>query len=227
MELAMAWYGRSFLDASIGPIIRRMIKENVEIEVDPSRLRYAPPSSAKRPSTRDSFRPSTRDSNRPGTAGSMTTVAAEETTLESGTRLLEYWCNELWNQMYIVRMDCPVELRRLFGHIRLMVERKFGGGGDPSAFGMLPRQAISSFVFLRFIVPAILRPHLFGLCPGMPAGGVGRSLTLLAKCTQSLANLNPVSKFIIFNIYLLILLRMLALKKNTCVVLVNASSKTQ
>ncbi|KAG8806367.1 hypothetical protein FRC18_006120 [Serendipita sp. 400] len=56
---------------------------------------------------------------------------------------------------------------------------------------MLPWQAISSFVFLRFLVPAILNPHLFGLCPGMPPKGVVRSLTLLAKCTQSLANLNP------------------------------------
>ncbi|KIM25130.1 hypothetical protein M408DRAFT_17412 [Serendipita vermifera MAFF 305830] len=192
METAMAWYGRGFLDASVGPVIRRMIKENVEIEVDPSRLRYANPPSGKRPSTRDSFRPSTRDSYRPGTAGSMMD-SQTDAMLESGTRLLEHWCNELWNQMYIVRMDCPVELRRLFGHIRMMVERKFDttGGADPSSFGMLPRQAISSFVFLRFIVPAILRPHLFGLCAGMPTGGVGRSLTLLAKCTQTLANLNP------------------------------------
>jgi len=119
----------------------------------------------------------------------------ERDILEHNNRLLEHWCNELWNQMYVVRMDCPIELRKLFGHIRLMVERKFGGGGgmEPGGFGMLPRQAISSFVFLRFIVPAILNPHLFGLCPGMPSYGVGRSLTLLAKCTQSLANLNPVS----------------------------------
>ena len=192
----MAWYGRSFLDASVGPIIRRMIKENVEIEVDPSHLRYASASSSKRPSTRDSFRPSTRDSYRPGTAGSMMDDPRTDGMLENGMRLLEYWCNELWNQMYVVRMDCPVELRRLFGHIRIMVERKFNASGvaDPTAFGMLPRQAISSFVFLRFIVPAILRPHLFGLCPGMPTGGVGRSLTLLAKCTQTLANLNPVSE---------------------------------
>lgn len=192
----MAWYGKTFLDASVGPIIRRMIKENVEIEVDPSRFRYPSSSSSKRPSTRDSFRPSTRDSYRPGTKESMMSDKADierDIHQENGNRQLEYWCNELWNQMYIVRMECPVELRRLFGHIRMMVERKFGGGmGDPGTFGMLPRQAISSFVFLRFIVPAILNPHLFGICPGMPSGGVGRSLTLLAKCTQSLANLNPV-----------------------------------
>jgi hypothetical protein len=30
----------------------------------------------------------------------------------------------------------------------------------------LPRQSVSAFCFLRFIVPAILHPHLFGLCSG-------------------------------------------------------------
>lgn len=203
MELAMAWYGRGFLDATVGPIVRRMIAENVEIEVDPSKL----PASSRRPSTKDSHRPSTRDSHRPGTRESAL-GDDKESLQEQGIRLLEHWCNEFWSHIYLVRMECPVELRRLFGHIRLMVERRFGVAGrmmdiepdDPNGgfrnvvqgADMLPWQAISSFVFLRFIVPAILHPHLFGICQGMPNRGVVRSLTLLAKCTQSLANLNPV-----------------------------------
>ncbi|KAG8822095.1 hypothetical protein FRC17_009654 [Serendipita sp. 399] len=216
METAMGWYGKSFLDASVGPIIRRMINENVEIEVDPSRLSSAGgggfgSSSSKRPGTKDSFRPSTRDSYRPSTKESMIVIGGSksveyDSVQEQGIRLLEYWCNELWNHIYVVRTDCPVELRRLFGHIRMMVERRFGGadadadvpvplpprpGVPPHSTEMLPWQAISSFVFLRFLVPAILNPHLFGICPGMPSKGVVRSLTLLAKCTQSLANLNP------------------------------------
>ena len=212
----MAWYGRAFLDASVGPIIRRMINENVEIEVDPSRLPSSSSSSSKRPSTKDSFR-TNRDSYRPGTQESlMMTGGGDEKNKklqEQGIRLLEYWCNEFWSQIYFVRMECPVELRRLFGHIRMMVERRFGVAGrrmefdpnDPTGTtrtmntgagaDMLPWQAISSFVFLRFIVPAILNPHLFGIWPGMPPKGVIRSLTLLAKCTQSLANLNPVRLF--------------------------------
>jgi len=43
---------------------------------------------------------------------------------------------------------------------------------------------------LRFIVPAVLHPHLFGLSPGLPPPPVQRSLTLIAKVIQSLANLN-------------------------------------
>ncbi|KAG9041850.1 hypothetical protein FS842_002413, partial [Serendipita sp. 407] len=200
METAMAWYGKSFLDISVGPIIRRMISENVEIEVDPSRLSASAfGASSKRPGTKDSYRPSTRDSYRPGTKESMMSIviggkSEHDTAQEQGIRLLEYWCNELWNHIYVVRTECPVELRRLFGHIRMMVERRFetepsydASSSDPSANAaqyraagappvhsaeMLPWQAISSFVFLRFLVPAILNPHLFGLCPGMPPKGV-------------------------------------------------------
>jgi len=51
-------------------------------------------------------------------------------------------------------------------------------------------QSVSAFCFLRFIVPAILHPHLFGLCPGLPSPPVQRTLTLIAKVMQSLANLN-------------------------------------
>ncbi|PVF96880.1 hypothetical protein CPB86DRAFT_816006 [Serendipita vermifera] len=210
MELAMAWYGKKFLEASVGPVIRRMIAEKVEIEVDPSKLKV---SSSKRPSTKDSFRPSTKESMiNTSTSGKDRAEIERELLQEQGVRALEYWCNELWNQIYVVRMECPIELRRLFSHVRSMVEKKFGsssantvpenGNYNPDQptvsatqaqanIDMLPWRAISSFVFLRFIVPAILHPHLFGLCPGMPSGPVVRSLTILAKCTQSLANLNP------------------------------------
>lgn len=53
-------------------------------------------------------------------------------------------------------------------------------------------QAISAFVFLRFFVPAILNPHMFGLVDGLPDPGVHKTLKLIAKTLQSLANLNTV-----------------------------------
>lgn len=37
VELLMAWYGKDFLDASIGDTIRRICAENISIEVDPLR----------------------------------------------------------------------------------------------------------------------------------------------------------------------------------------------
>lgn len=37
MELCMAFYGKAFLEASVGGVIRRLYNEKVAIEVDPVR----------------------------------------------------------------------------------------------------------------------------------------------------------------------------------------------
>lgn len=34
----MAWYGKSFLEASVGRVIRRLCAEKVSIEVDPTKI---------------------------------------------------------------------------------------------------------------------------------------------------------------------------------------------
>ncbi|KAF9459914.1 Rho GTPase activation protein [Collybia nuda] len=155
IELCMAWYGKAFLEASIGSVLRRLCAEKVAIEVDPLR-------SGK----------STRD-------------------LERNVDQLIYWCQQFWNQIYSVRTECPQEMRRLFETIRTLVEQRYKPEHPAQEQNRdLPRQSVSAFCFLRFIVPAILHPHLFGLCPGLPSVPVQRSLTLIAKVIQSLANLN-------------------------------------
>ncbi|TFY80721.1 hypothetical protein EWM64_g3290 [Hericium alpestre] len=133
VELLMAWYGKAFLEASVGSTIRRLCAENVTIEVDPVR-------SGK----------SVKD-------------------IERNVDVLVYWCQEMWNQIYSVRAECPNEMRLLFEHIRLLVEKRYRIQRDtPDKARELPWQSVSAFCFLRFIVPAILHPHLFGLCPGLP-----------------------------------------------------------
>ena len=42
MELCMAWYGKAFLDSSIGAPLRRLCAEKVAIEVDPVRSGKGP-----------------------------------------------------------------------------------------------------------------------------------------------------------------------------------------
>ncbi|KAL5534237.1 hypothetical protein ACEPAG_699 [Sanghuangporus baumii] len=149
MELAMNWFGKAFLELSVGPVVRRLISEKVIIEVDPVRSGRG-----------------LRDQ-------------------EKNVELLVFWCNEFWGHIYSVREDCPQELRQLFQHIRQLVERRFEQGNRDMRW-----QSVSAFCFLRFFVPAILHPHLFGLCHGMPPAPIQRSLTLIAKVLQSLANLN-------------------------------------
>ncbi|KAJ7900348.1 GTPase activating protein [Mycena olivaceomarginata] len=154
MELCMNWYGKAFLEASIGSVLRRLCAEKVGIEVDPVR------------------------------SGKGTKDA------EKNLELLIYWCQEFWNQIYSVRNECPPEMRRLFETVRSLVEKRYRIKDSTPESRELPWQSVSAFCFLRFIVPAILHPHLFGLCPGMPSVAVQRSLTLIAKVVQSLANLN-------------------------------------
>ncbi|KAG8219815.1 Rho GTPase activation protein [Butyriboletus roseoflavus] len=155
MELAMAFYGREFLEASIGRIIRQICLEKITIEVDPNRSGKGP-----------------KD-------------------VERGVEQLVEWCQTTWDSIYAHRGDCPHEMRRLFEHIRKLVEDRYKKkDGQDTQNRVLPWQSVSAFCFLRFIVPAILHPHLFGLTPGLPSATVQRSLTLIAKVIQSLANLN-------------------------------------
>ncbi|KAI0047832.1 Rho GTPase activation protein [Auriscalpium vulgare] len=157
VELLMGWYGKAFLEASVGSTIRRLCAENIAIEVDP---------------LRDPLRSkSVKD-------------------IERNVETLVYWCQEIWNQIYSVRAKCPSDMRRLFERVRQLVEKRYKTKGTSDSSRDLPWQSVSAFCFLRFIVPAILHPHLFGLCPGLPDLPVQRSLTLIAKVIQSLANLN-------------------------------------
>ncbi|KAG9314364.1 GTPase activating protein [Chiua virens] len=169
MELAMAFYGRYFLEASIGRIIRQICLEKISIEVDPNRSGKSP-----------------KD-------------------VERSVEQLVEWCQMIWDTIYAHRGDCPHEMRRLFEHIRKLVENRYKKNEQDTQNRELPWQSVSAFCFLRFIVPAILHPHLFGLTPGdlivpsldynlyhagLPNATVQRSLTLIAKVIQSLANLN-------------------------------------
>ncbi|KIY71620.1 Rho GTPase activation protein [Cylindrobasidium torrendii FP15055 ss-10] len=156
MEHCMSWYGKAFLEASIGSVLRKLCAEKVAIEVDPMR------------------------------SGAKNSVKEVERNVD----LLITWVQAFWTQIYSVRSECPYEMRRLFETIRKLVERRYQNTDTVYENRDLQWQSVSAFCFLRFIVPAILHPHLFGLCPGLPSQPVQRSLTLIAKVIQSLANLN-------------------------------------
>ena len=145
----MTWFGKPFLEASIGNVLRRLFTEKIAIEVDPVQ------------------------------SGKSTRV------VERNVERLVYWCQEFWNQIYSVRTACPKfvclvisclgfsltnkpssELRMLFETIRKLVEQRYRNDHVDHLNNKLRWQSVSAFCFLRFIVPAILNPHLFGLCSG-------------------------------------------------------------
>ena len=54
---------------------------------------------------------------------------------------------------------------------------------------MVKARVVSGFIFLRLICPAILNPRQFGLLQEPPPHTAARSLIMIAKCLQNLANL--------------------------------------
>jgi len=75
----------------------------------------------------------------------------------------------------------PLPLLVICGHVKRLVSEKFPGKD-------LEYKAVSAFLFLRFICPAIAAPHAYGLSPNPPTEVTQRQLILLSKVLQNLAN---------------------------------------
>ncbi|KAG8691342.1 hypothetical protein FRC11_004899 [Ceratobasidium sp. 423] len=116
-------------------------------------------------------------------AGGVNTAAG----VIEGADIMAYWLQQMWDSIWKARDGCPYELRHLFYHIRTQVEARWGSS---ALHADLKYQAISAFLFLRFFIPALLRPEQHGLAVGPPPEGVERTLKSLARALQSLANLN-------------------------------------
>ncbi|CAG2112838.1 unnamed protein product [Medioppia subpectinata] len=78
---------------------------------------------------------------------------------------------------------CPPQLRYICGCLQRAVMRKW------PADILVRSRVVSGFVFLRLICPAILNPRNFSLITEIPSDTASRTLILIAKCVQNLANL--------------------------------------
>ncbi|KAI1718890.1 GTPase-activator protein for ras-like GTPase domain-containing protein [Ditylenchus destructor] len=77
---------------------------------------------------------------------------------------------------------CPGILREVFAELREVVQKYFPGRDD------VARLALSSFLIMRFFAAAILNPKLFSLKRDTPDADVSRTLVLVSKILQRLAN---------------------------------------
>jgi len=75
--------------------------------------------------------------------------------------------------------DFPVAFRRVLSRVRRIVCGTYPEFGD---------QIVSTIVMLRFFCPAIISPSKYGLCRGDIPRHTQRSLVLIAKLLQNLAN---------------------------------------
>ncbi|KAI9091796.1 hypothetical protein DFS34DRAFT_653256 [Phlyctochytrium arcticum] len=87
-----------------------------------------------------------------------------------------------WEAIQRSAEACPPELVTVFADMRKTAGDRFI---DPQ----IKYAAVSGFIFLRFFCPAILSPKLFGIMNDHPDAATARTLTLIAKILQNLANL--------------------------------------
>ncbi|XP_026994157.2 ras GTPase-activating protein 1 isoform X1 [Tachysurus fulvidraco] len=91
--------------------------------------------------------------------------------------------SELVEKIFMAAEILPPTLRFIYGCLQKSVQQKW-----PTNTTMRTR-VVSGFVFLRLICPAILNPRMFNIISDPPSTTAGRTLTLVAKSVQNLANL--------------------------------------
>ncbi|KAB5528531.1 hypothetical protein PHYPO_G00141270 [Pangasianodon hypophthalmus] len=91
--------------------------------------------------------------------------------------------SELVEKIFMAAEILPPTLRFIYGCLQKSVQQKW-----PTNTTMRTR-VVSGFVFLRLICPAILNPRMFNIISDPPSPTAARTLTLVAKSVQNLANL--------------------------------------
>lgn len=105
-----------------------------------------------------------------------------ENYLENYNNLLGY-VEYLWNKIYTTTNDIPDSIKRQWKNLRNNVELSIDVNDND-----IPLNALSSFIFLRFICPAILNPKLYNLSKTHYSGKISRTLVLIAKVLMVFSN---------------------------------------
>lgn len=87
---------------------------------------------------------------------------ASQHELDRNWRRLINCTEEVWRAIYNSVQRHPQELRIIFRHIKACAEDRYG-----DFLRTVKYSSVSGFLFLRFFVPAVLNPKLFGLLKGM------------------------------------------------------------
>lgn len=88
--------------------------------------------------------------------------------LQRNWRNLIALTENIWKAITASVNRCPPELRLIFRHIRACADDRYG-----DFLRTVKYSSVSGFLFLRFLVPAVLNPKLFGLLKGMTENNAG------------------------------------------------------
>lgn len=175
--------GHEYLEKLLGPFITLIQKEDLNCECDPR----------------------------------IESVHFEENYLN----LLKY-IKLLWNRIYNTTNDIPLEIKTQWKNLRINVEMstidlvnesnnlkifqtddnknsqndEINNNNDKLNFenSDISLNALSSFIFLRFLCPAILSPKLYNISKIHYSGKISRTLVLIAKTLMIFANRSNFSK---------------------------------
>ncbi|KAF9214660.1 hypothetical protein BGZ59_003298 [Podila verticillata] len=164
LDAYMRLVGTEYLDDTLGDILRAICKNKIACEVDPSKLE-------------------------------------KYEDLKTQWRILMNHTRTCWRAVTESISHFPKDLPLVFSHLQRRLTEKFSGQGvhpthvahdhdtDPELASLARYTGVSGFVFLRLICPAILGPKLFHIVREHPEPRAHRTLTLIAKSLQGLANL--------------------------------------
>ncbi|CAK6444570.1 unnamed protein product [Pipistrellus nathusii] len=168
MESFLKVAGMRYLHSILGPIIDRVFEEKKYVELDPSKVEVKDVGCS--------------GLHRPQTEAEVLQQSAQTLRAHLGA-LLSALCRSV--------QACPAVVRATFRQLFLRVRERF-----PSAqHENVPFIAVTSFLCLRFVSPAIMAPKLFHLRERHADARTSRTLLLLAKAIQNVGNMDtPASR---------------------------------
>uniref|UniRef100_A0A8D1TRM1 Ras GTPase-activating protein 4B n=1 Tax=Sus scrofa TaxID=9823 RepID=A0A8D1TRM1_PIG len=168
MESFLKVAGMRYLHGVLGPIIDRVFEEKKYVELDPSKVEV------KDVGCSGLHRPQT-----------------EAEVLEQSAQTLRAHLGALLSALSRSVRSCPAVVRATFRQLFRRVRERFPSAQDEN----VPFIAVTSFLCLRFISPAIMAPKLFHLRERHADARTSRTLLLLAKAVQNVGNMDtPASR---------------------------------
>ncbi|XP_061460629.1 ras GTPase-activating protein 4-like isoform X2 [Rhineura floridana] len=155
--------GMQYLHRVLGPTVTRLFEEKRCIELDPSKV----------------------ESKDVG-CSSLHRIQSESDVIQQSAQLLRLYLTDLLAAITKSIKACPAVVRATFQLLFKRVGERFPEERDQNVKFI----AITSFLCLRFLSPAIMSPKLFHLREKHADARTSRALLLLAKAVQSVGNMD-------------------------------------